>query len=223
MEKFHSQGIPSRVIECVRITRQHYYDHLICELKKYQKNADLNNSGTKNSNEYWKIITDFEQENTGTKDALNHLINNEIVFDKSYRQDISIVKSKTRQENILCWPLVHDIVSDALVDDFPKYPQCSFSISTTIIEHNPFCWFACEILFYPNADPVKGLIDMWFSKWYYPRKKTSSPFLNVLHKIDGPFIEQEGCELYWIDFGTAPSEAFFDLLKLICNVEVKNL
>jgi len=215
--------MPSRVIECVRLTRQHYYDYLICELKKCQKKIDFHNKRTKKTNEHWKIITDCEQGNAGTKDVLNHLLNNDIVFNKSYRQDITIVRSETKQENILCWPIVYDIVSDRLLDDFPRYPQCSFTINTTTIELNSFCWFSCDIEFYPNADPVKGLIDMWISKWFYPRKITSNSFLDVLHKFDGPFIEQEGCEMYWIDFGTAPSVAFFDFLKLICHVEVKKI
>lgn len=223
MDKFHSSGLPSHVIENVRLTRQHYYDHLISELKKCWEIADSHNKSSDNTNEHWEIVTDFEQENIGTKDMCNQLINNEISLDRSYRQDISIIKSETCHESILCWPVVHDILSDKLFDDFPMYPKCSFTIGNTSIEMNSFCWFACEIIFYPNADSVKSLIDRWFSKWYYPRKKITSPFLNVLHKIDGPFSEQEGCELYWVDFGSAPSTAFWDLLKLICHEDVKRL
>jgi len=224
MEKFHSPVIPSRAWECVSRTRQHYYDYLTRELKEYQKNTDFHNKGIKNINEHWKIITDCEQGNsTDTKCVLNHLINNDRGFDKSYRQDMIVVKSETYKEKILCWPVVHDIVADVVLDDFPKYPQCSFTMNTTSIEINPFCWFACDMAFYPNADSVKGLMDMWFSKWFYPRKKIPSPFLNVLHKIDGPFSEQEGCELYWFDFGSAPSTAFLELLKIICREEVKRL
>ncbi len=224
MKKFDSPEIPSRAWECVRRTRQHYYKYLIRDLKERQKITDFHNKGIKNTNEQWKIITDFERgNNNGTNDVINHLINNDIGFGKSYRQDIIIVKSETKKENILCWPVVHDVVDDVMLDDFPKYPPCTFSINTTSIEINPFCWFACDIAFYPNADSVKGLIDLWFTKWFYPRRKISSPFLNVMHKIDGPFSEQEGCELYWIDFGTAPSIAFCELLKLVCREEVKRL
>lgn len=224
MKKFDSPETPSRAWECVSRTRQHYYNYLIRELKECQKNTDFHNREIKNTNEHWKIITDFEQgNNNGNNDLLNHLINNDRGFDKSYRQDMIVVKSETDKEKTLCWPVVHDIVADVILDDFPKYPQCSFKINTTSIEINPFCWFACDIAFYPNADSVKGLIDMWFSKWFNPRKKISSPFLNVIHKIDGPFSEQEGCELYWIDFGTAPSAAFWDLLTLICREEIKRV
>lgn len=224
MKKFDSPEIPSRAWECVQRTRQHYFDFLIQELKECQRTVAVHNKGVNYTNEHWEIITDFEQgNNNGTNDVINLLITHDRGFYKSYRQDIIIVKSETKKENILCWPVVHDVVDGLMLDDFPKYPPCTFSINTTSVEINPFCWFACDIEFYPNADSVKGLIDLWFTMWFYPRKKISSPLLNVIHKIDGPFSEQEGCELYWIDFGTAPSAAFWDLLTLICREEIKRV
>lgn len=89
MKKFDSPEIPFHARECVRRTRQHYYKYLIRELKKCQITVDFHNKEVKNPDENWKIITDFEQgNNNGTNDLLNHLINNDRGFDKSYRQDM---------------------------------------------------------------------------------------------------------------------------------------
>jgi hypothetical protein len=75
----------------------------------------------------------------------------------------------------------------------------------------------CTVEFYPNADPVKGLIDLWFQKWCYPRKKCPGPFFNVIHSINGPYMEKDGGELYFIDFGTAPAAAFCDFITYVCR------
>jgi hypothetical protein len=57
---------------------------------------------------------------------------------------------------------------------------------------------------------------MWFCKWFF-RNTNPDPFKNVIHRMDGPHIEENGGESYFIDFGTAPPEAFLDFVYQVCR------
>ena len=130
---------------------------------------------------------------------------------------MALLKGSSLMDDFMCWPVVYSSDQEYVKEDFPVFPVHRDIINDTEIEINPFPWFICNIEFYPNADPVKGLIDMWFQKWYYPRKKNTGPFLNVIHIINGPYDKKNGCELYSIDFGTAPAEAFCEFIDLVCR------
>lgn len=41
--------------------------------------------------------------------------------------------------------------------------------------------------------------------------------------MDGPHSEQDGGESYFIDFGTAPPEAFLDLIYEVCRDGVEKI
>ena len=41
--------------------------------------------------------------------------------------------------------------------------------------------------------------------------------------MDGPHIEENGGESYFIDFGTAPPEAFLELVYEVCRVGMSGI
>jgi hypothetical protein len=197
--------------------RNHYLLQFSEEYYENKQKVDLINQGRSGLEEKWSIITDCESnESDSDINAINSIQNPINQTTKLYRKDMIILKGTLIMDDFMCWPIVYRKDEEFIKEDFPTFPVHRDIINNTEIEINPFPWFLCDIEFYPNADPVKGLIDLWFQKWYYPKGK-SNPFLNVIHIINGPYMEKEGCEFYSIDFGTAPAKAFCDLITLVCR------
>ena len=55
------------------------------------------------------------------------------------------------------------------------------------------------------------------------RNTTPGPFKNVKHRMDGPQLELYGGESYFIDFGSAPPEAFLDLIYQVCREGINRI
>lgn len=51
----------------------------------------------------------------------------------------------------------------------------------------------------------------------------SDQFKNVNHRMDGPHSEQHGGESCFINFGTAPPEAFLDLVYEACGAGINRI
>lgn len=194
--------------------RNYYLQQLSEELKEYRSIACLRNIAITEESEKWSVATDwqsaFDKKYTGPSGQPS-------AATQLYRQDIVLLKGGQSVEDIMCWPVVSGIDEEHVTEDFPVLPACMETINNTVIMINSFPWFCCDIRFYPSAEPVKGLIDYWFQKWYNPVDDAYSLFLNVVHIITGPYRE-DGCEVYTVDFGTAPAEAFCELIKL-CSIE----
>jgi hypothetical protein len=193
--------------------RNHYLLRFTEEYYENKQKVDMNNQKISFLEERWSIITDCELDEPFSD--INAI--NEDHTAKLFRQDIAVLKGPVVVEDFMCWPIVFSTDEEYIKEDFPAFPVHRDIINDTEIEINPFPWFLCDIEFYPNAHSVSGLIDMWFQKWYYPRKKSPGPFLNVIHIINGPYMEKEECELYSIDFGTAPPQAFCEFIAMVCR------
>lgn len=203
--------------------QNHYLIRFSEEYDENKQKINMNNREISDLEETWSIITDCVlNESFNDLNAINENQNTIDQTAKLFRQDIAILRGALVVEDFMCWPIVYCTDEEYIKEDFPTFPVYHDIINETEIEINPFPWFLCNIEFYPNADPVKGLIDLWFQKWYYPKGKTN-PFLNVIHLINGPYSEKEGCELYCIDFGTAPAKAFCDLINLVCRNGVERI
>jgi hypothetical protein len=167
------------------------------------------------------LLTDFEQYpvpknvNPAAKTYGEFIKEN-----KCYRHDIAITKNGLLTETVMCWPVIIYPEEESAEEDIPWFRPFHRKIIQTDIEIQPFPWFHCTCVFYPNAESVKGIIDLWFQRWFYSTSKPA-PFLNVLHRMDGPYTELDGGESYNIDFGTAPPKAFCDLLNQVCKSQLK--
>jgi len=210
--------------EIAQTVRQHYLHRFLEEYneQKHKMSGDKNR-GNADTKYNWNLITDCELSGYGKnvkyKDMVQGKLNKK---PKLYRHDMVLMRDTKPVKPFMCWPVLLSDDEEYSEEDIPFFPQYSKTINTTIVEINPFPWFVCNILFYPNAENVKGIMDLWFQNWFYPKKKPN-PFLNVVHRIDGPHSENEGGELYQFDFGTAPAESFCDLINNICGSGVDRI
>jgi hypothetical protein len=204
-------------------TQQHYLRRFTEEYYENKKTLDERNLQESDSKRLWRIITDCELDGFDKKENTNQRFQrSDDPVEKLYRQDLALVKGTQLMDDFMSWPLIDSGDDVYIMEDIFSFPVHRELINETEIEINPFAWFNCEIEIYPNADSVKGLIDLWFLKWYYP-KHNPDPFLNVIHIINGPYNEKAGCELYQIDFGTAPAEALIELIMLISRNDVAGI
>jgi hypothetical protein len=201
-----------------KTVRLHYLDQLNEELRTVKHK--LTRLTTKNGHGipcHWNLRTDCDLNGIAKtvryKDIQQGHSNQK---NKMYRHDIVLFKNAKPMKPYMCWPVRLSDYEPFLEEDIPWFPVYNETIYDTRIEINPFPWYACTVLFYPDAQNIQGILDLWFRNWFYPKRR-SKPFLNVVHRIDGPYQEKEGGETYHVDFGTAPEEAFCDLIANICR------
>lgn len=166
--------------------------------------------------DFWSICSDYEQHQSFRGNIHREIANDNCRTPEVYRHDMAILHQDTIVETNMCWPILEPVLSGKVIDDVVSFPVYRTKIKNTEIEINPFPWQFCMVEFHPNADPIKGLLNEWFQRWYLPKNKPN-PYLNVIHMLNGPFTGECGGEIYNIDFGTAPAIAFSDLLKHICR------
>ena len=215
----------ANMIQEIAQTVRQYYIHRFTEEYNEQKHkmSGKKTLGSSGSKYIWSLITDCElsgyEKNVKYKDMIQGKPNKK---PKLYRHDMVLMRDTKPVKPFMCWPVLLSDDEEYVEEVVPYFPKYYEKINTTIVEINPFPWFVCNILFYPNAENVKGIIDLWFQNWFYPKKKPN-PFLNVVHRIDGPYSEKEGGEMYQFDFGTAPVESFCDLINNICRSGVDRI
>jgi hypothetical protein len=201
-------------------TQQHYLKRFTEEYYVNKQTLDAKNLLESDSKHMWRIITDCELDGFDKKEkTMLKFQGMDQPAEKLYRRDLAIIRGTKLMDDFMIWPLIETADDEYVMEDIFSFAVYKGLINKTEIVINPFAWFTCEIEFYPNADSVKGLIDLWFQKWYYP-KRVPDPFLNVIHIINGPYKENVGCELYHIDFGTAPAEAFIELIMFVSRNDV---
>jgi len=222
MEKYHSPKLPSLARACIRHAREHYFEHLINELKECQEEADFHNQDIGNPNEHWKILTETVcGSEAGYKGAFDLLVADDAVFEKSYRQDMIILKGENKKEVNLCWPVLHDIIRDIYIDDYPHFNKQNFIINSTTVELNAFPWYDCHIELFPDAYAVLGIVELWFQKWYHP-KKPATPFNGVIHRLE--FSDNiANNHVMTIDLGSAPAAALIELIEIISRRQIKKI
>lgn len=179
---------------------------------KYCVDTDVKYDGNDELSDFFKTeLTDVKN------------IGREIPTPLKYRQDIVVRKGKEIIDDYLVWPIIH--VPDDKFDkeDIPYFPSYKVKYNKINLEIQPFPWNHCEIVFSPNANVAMGFMVLWFQKWFYPTLKPN-PFKQVIHLVDGPYLTESVNEVsYYIDFGTAPPEAFCELIELISRCEISSI
>lgn len=203
--------------------REHYLQRFIEEYSKQNEMIAIEEKEGRSNCSNRRLLTDCELEFFPKEVKLASIKQVKPANEnKLYRRDIVVFRDMKPSEILLCWPVRINEEDDFAEEDIPRFHPFFGEINQIEIEIRPFPWFQCNLVFYPNADNIKGIMDCWFYKWYYTIRKPD-PFLNVIHRIDGPYIIPEGGELYSIDFGSALPEAFCDLIYQVCRNGVKKL
>jgi len=98
-------------------------------------------------------------------------------------------------------------------DSLLRYDKHVFDFDGMKVEIQPFIWNACEFTLDQKPDII---FENWSRKWLDigdTKKESSDGFLEVIHNVTYP--NQNNSE--WttsIDFGSAPIEAFKELLEI---------
>lgn len=210
--------------------QQHYmqrfsdeYNKLVAEIIE-PKNIELFG----NTELTYSIDTDVEFDESDdlselykTASANVNNIGGKILTPKKYRQDIVIRKGREIIEDTMVWPTIHTPGEEFDKEDIPDFPRYRGNYNNIDLEIQPFPWNHCKIVFTPNADPALGAMDLWFQKWYYSSLKPN-PFKQVIHLIVGPHKVEYGNDIaYIIDFGTAPPEAFCELIESVSHCKLR--
>lgn len=220
--------MPIKII--AKKAQQHYmerfskeYEMYLSEIVEY-KNHELFG----NTELIYSIETDVEYK-CETADRLSKKLSctdantygREIKHNKRYRQDIVVNIGSQLYEDFMVWPILPTPEEEFDKDDIAEFPIYRNIHNKVEIEIHPFPWQHCNIRFIPDADPALGAINLWFQKWYYPRLNPN-PFKQVVHIINGPFTSDEVKGVSYIfDLGTAPPEAFCELIDLITQREIQ--
>lgn len=89
-----------------------------------------------------------------------------------YRDDIAIFQNHVPVNTILFYPVLTYEIDEFVEEDIPVFETYTGKVTNTKVLINPFPWFHSQIIFYPNAHAIYGILDMWlqvvFQK-YYPR------------------------------------------------------
>ncbi|MBU2652269.1 MAG: hypothetical protein KKA81_15170 [Bacteroidetes bacterium] len=202
-----------RLVKTAALVRNDYIKHLLKAYDSLKMEMLLDNIASDDDSKTLFVLCD-EEDMFPYNRSPGPMINKSVLPEqkKYYRHDLLTYNRKRGVETHLCWPILEDKNKGMLVEDIPGFSPFNFQLGSTEIVVNPFPWFHCEMVFYPNAESVKGIIDVWFNKWFN-RISESKPLLGVIHSILGPFNDSDDGESYIIDFGTASVGAFIQILK----------
>ena len=107
-------------------------------------------------------------------------------------------------------------------DSVFKFDQQVYEINGVTITVKPFVWNGCEF----TLDKKPNITyDNWAKKWIDIDDKkyvAGQGFQNVIHSVTFP-VEDNGKWTTSIDFGTAPIEAFKDLIKTLSGQGIKEV
>jgi hypothetical protein len=105
-------------------------------------------------------------------------------------------------------------------DSVLKFGKHVYEIEGIAVTIEPFVWNGCEF----TLDKKPNITyDNWAKKWIaIDNKKTvnGEGFQNVIHSVTFP-VEENGKWTTSVDFGTAPIEAFKELIKTLSGQGIK--
>jgi len=107
-------------------------------------------------------------------------------------------------------------------DSVLKFDKQVYEIDGVIVTVKPFVWNGCEFTLDKKPNTT---YDNWAKKWIDIDDKktvTTGGFQNVIHSVTFP-TEDNGKWTTSIDFGTAPIEAFKELIKTFSGQGIKNI
>ena len=88
----------------------------------------------------------------------------------------------------------------------------------------PFCWEDCAFVAEGSLEDWQAVLD-WWNRWYDPddnRPPDADGLAGVVHFMSEPVETEEGIE-FSVDFGSAPAQAFMDLLTALDSMDMQNI
>ena len=107
-------------------------------------------------------------------------------------------------------------------DSVMKFDKQVYDINSMKVEISSFVWNGCELTF--NKKP-NNAYEIWARKWIDiddKKKPTADGFQNVIHSVTFP-EEVDGKWTTSIDFGSAPIDAFKELLGILGRQGIKKI
>jgi hypothetical protein len=111
-------------------------------------------------------------------------------------------------------------------DSFLNFPPIEFLRGSLTVHFNPFQWRAVGFEMQSAPESILGNLQVWARKWLLDqRPEQIEPFeiLNVIHSVTRVRTDDQGLSSFWVDFGTAPKEAFWELLDLLDALGIAEL
>ncbi|MCW0481792.1 hypothetical protein [Gaoshiqia sediminis] len=107
------------------------------------------------------------------------------------------------------------------LDSILDYETIKNIISNSKIEVNPFCWDNCKII--TDKIDINKLIP-WIEKWIDIEESRQTEYSNSIHNCS-MIQKSDGIEEITVDFGTAPIDAFLELIEFLTDnnekIEIK--
>jgi hypothetical protein len=95
----------------------------------------------------------------------------------------------------------------------PDYEPLEFRLDSLTITTNPFCWNSCEI----TVDNIEiEELGQWLIKWLRIDEEEEDVLADAVHSCSYPEQTDNGFR-FIIDFGTAPPDAFTELLQVLID------
>ncbi len=124
--------------------------------------------------------------------------------------------------------MVNERVRDGLTiesETMPGFPPFSLRWKHELpVDIRPFPWNACKLKI-ANASDDLAPLNQWFDRWFDPEEKLvpgEDGLLGVIHAMtfDQPV---DGARILLIDFGSAPIEAFQELIDAIFEIGARRV
>lgn len=116
-------------------------------------------------------------------------------------------------------------ISEFNNDTYLNHPAVDFEYNGLIVEVNPFFWNGCEIHFKDKNYNFDAYID-WAKKWIdiddENKNNAETEFAELIHNVQPPELTNGKCTLA-IDFGTAKTESFMELLIILKEIGVTKI
>lgn len=109
-------------------------------------------------------------------------------------------------------------------DTYSNHPPISFTYGQLQVELNPFFWHGCEFIVDEEFENLDWL-RTWTKTWIDEEDKFQSDndgFTGAIHNVTFPTTERQRTK-FTVDFGTASTEAFMNLINLIKDTGTRNL
>ena len=109
-------------------------------------------------------------------------------------------------------------------DDEAVLSQATFDVDGTSLEIGTTAWERCEIRYLGPAEPWQPVLD-WYARWFDAEQKRppgDDGLCGVIHEVSVPRAQQQHVTLH-VDFGSAPVEAFVELVRALVEVGASDL
>lgn len=106
-----------------------------------------------------------------------------------------------------------DSISEIRPQDNPTFEPLEFELDDLIVNIHPFCWNSCEIT--ANKINIPALAE-WLNIWLRIDNEEDGQLAEAVHSCYYPEQTEDGF-IFTIDFGTAPIDAFTDLLQVLID------